>query len=404
MEAFTVLTAVVSACLAVQQWMVEQEYKEVALRDLKKTVSLVCDLLEPLQDRAANAGKSSPPTQSPLSRSVVACLQNLGETVMVTRDHLVIWQEKRKGMTALLNFLKPSQIIDQMREDESRLLRHLDILSVSLQFAALPELQPAPPPYTAQSTSPLDCISSLEAKRFWKEAIGDNVHCVPGEEFCVAISQWLKVELDQTTRDTMLLHVDEYAIGGVTPSSFGRFMGSKPIRDTVAALNPMPELDQSEEMNVDMTVKPVIVWIDDRPANNEHGSRHAKELGIVTINLLSTASAKAWMEANEGLLRKADRANRLRFISDNARFEHGPGSRERDFMNLSAGENILRYLRGRQYRAPVLIYCGTSIEQTRYVQAFENAGSTMSSGVCLSFIDALDKGVVDDIAWKGFYV
>ncbi|KDQ55995.1 hypothetical protein JAAARDRAFT_79518 [Jaapia argillacea MUCL 33604] len=407
MEALTVLTAVVSACLAVQQWMAEQECKEVTLRELKKTVSRVCDLLVPLQDRIASTEESSPPTRSLLTPSVVACLQDLGETFMLTRDHLAIWQEKRKAKTVLLNFLSPSQITDQLREDERRLFQRLTILSFSLQLATLPELQAAPPPYTAQdsqSTSPLDCISSPEAKRFWKEAIGDDVHCVPGEEFCVAISQWLKVELDQTTRDTMLLHVDEYAVGGVTPSSFGRFVGSKPMRDTIAALHPMSEPDKFEEKNIDMTVKPMIVWIDDRPANNQYESEYARELGIVTITLLSTASAKAWIEANEGLLRNADRANRLRFISDNARFEHGPGSRERDFMNLSAGENILRYLRGRQYRAPVLIYCGASIAKTRYVQAFENAGSTVSSGVCLAFIDALHKGVVDDTAWKGFYM
>ena len=69
---------------------------------------------------------------------------------------------------------------------------------------------------------------------------------------------------------------------------------------------------------------------------------------------------------------------------------------------MSAGENILRYLRGRFFAVPVLICCGASIPVTQYVRSFEMAGSTNYRGVCQRYISALADGTENDSAWKGF--
>jgi len=108
-------------------------------------------------------------------------------------------------------------------------------------------------------------------------------------------------------------------------------------------------------------------------------------------------------------LRSNDTLSRIRFITDNARFEIGSRQdefpwRERSFLDISAGENILRYLRGRRYAVPVLVYCGQSINATQYVLSYENAGSTVSQQVVHSYIQALAAGRDDDVGWKGFMV
>lgn len=56
---------------------------------------------------------------------------------------------------------------------------------------------------------------------------------------------------------------------------------------------------------------------------------------------------------------------------------------------MSAGESILRYLRGHGYKAPVLVYCGQSILLTQYVMAYSRAASTEYQAVTRTFIDRL---------------
>lgn len=72
-------------------------------------------------------------------------------------------------------------------------------------------------------------------------------------------------------------------------------------------------------------------------------------------------------------------------------------------LNLSAGENILRYLRGRQYYISVLIYTGRSVKQTTYVRDYHLAGSTSSFYVTMEFITALAEKRSDDSNWMGFH-
>ena len=43
---------------------------------------------------------------------------------------------------------------------------------------------------------------------------------------------------------------------------------------------------------------PLLVWIDDRPENNEYEVAQARGMGIYVIEMTSTAMAKAWVDAN----------------------------------------------------------------------------------------------------------
>jgi hypothetical protein len=101
-------------------------------------------------------------------------------------------------------------------------------------------------------------------------------------------------------------------------------------------------------------------------------------------------------------LHQHDDPSRIRFISDNVRLEEiSDGSL---FLNASASQNLLQYLRGRLFRVPVLIYTSASINRTAFVTQYEAAGSTTNMGVCLNYIANLAAGKSDDAGWRGFRV
>ena len=106
------------------------------------------------------------------------------------------------------------------------------------------------------------------------------------------------------------------------------------------------------------------------------------------------------IQTSVAFLRDNDDPSRVRFISDNVRLEKNPDGGI--YLNPSAGESFLRYLRGNFFNAPVLIYTGGSINSTRYVDLYGAAGSTNSAFICLRYIANLAAQKQDDDEWKGF--
>ena len=100
-------------------------------------------------------------------------------------------------------------------------------------------------------------------------------------------------------------------------------------------------------------------------------------------------------------LRANDTPSRIRFVSDNARYE-STTPQAGHFLNLAAGESLLRFLRGRHFNLPVLIFCGVSLPYTTYVRQFEHAGSTTSAQVVRNYALALANGKNDDEGWVRF--
>ena len=131
-------------------------------------------------------------------------------------------------------------------------------------------------------------------------------------------------------------------------------------------------------------------------------------LRLMTVSPPTLLPGRPWFDILSSpteILRRADQARRLRFISDNARWESSSGSGlpYSDFLNLSAGVTILRYLRGRQFTTPVLIFTGASINLTHYVLSYWNTGSTWYDDIVSRYIEALRSGR-DDRSWIGFNV
>lgn len=71
-------------------------------------------------------------------------------------------------------------------------------------------------------------------------------------------------------------------------------------------------------------------------------------------------------------------------------------------MNPAAGEQLLRYVRGRGYKAPVLVHCFHTLPSTTYVRSYEQSGSTALGTVCVDFIKALAQAETKDARWRTF--
>ena len=75
------------------------------------------------------------------------------------------------------------------------------------------------------------------------------------------------------------------------------------------------------------------------------------------------------------------------------------------YLNPRAGDDLLRYIRGRRLSTiPVLVYCGKSIMDTRYVEDYALAGSTIWAPVVRDYIRGLARGFEDSAEWAKFNV
>ncbi|KAJ7023604.1 hypothetical protein C8F04DRAFT_1134056 [Mycena alexandri] len=376
MDPLSILSTVLSSAIAIYRWVGDLKSKENAILDLKSSLSSLTVVLHPLREKAASGKLDS-------QVGILACVQDLSECLSTAREHLQTWQESeaRKGgpinFKRILAFLDPSQVIEMVKEDAVRINRTITMLTLAIQLAWTPGLR--------STTSSLDFIVNADAKAFWRQMIGADTLCCPMNIFSSALSTWLGGNV--TVPDNLLLQLDEQGFGGVTPSSFSRFVGSQSIAQAISQyIKPIKVLTAP-------SVDGVIIWVAEDPQNYRANVEYAESLGIKVICFSSLAAVKSWMELNHRFILPVANSHRLRFISDSARNEGG-------IFNPAAGESLLRYLRGRLLPSPCLIFA-PSVETTAYVSAYERAGSTTDIQILRGYIKALAQRI-RDVEWVGF--
>ncbi|KAJ7171060.1 hypothetical protein C8R46DRAFT_1087574 [Mycena filopes] len=379
MDPLSILSAVLSSSIAIYRWIDELKSKETAIADLKSSLSSITLVLHPLREKVRAAGALDSQV------GVLACVQNLGECLDRAREHLQTWQESesRKASSIprrILAFLDPSQVLDMIKEDRTQLNHNITILTLAIQLAWAPA-----GPQTTPRTTPLDLIANPEVKAFWLQRIGTHTPCCPNTTFAAALSAWLG---GISIPNNLFLQLDEYGFGGVTPSSFDRFVGAQSISGAIARFT-----HSASPAIAPQVVERLIVWVADNLQDCRSSIEYAESLGIRVISFSSLAAVKTWIGLNEDLILATAASHRLRFISDSARNEGG-------IFNPTAGELLLRYIRGRGLLSPVLIFA-SSVDATSYVGAYQRAGSTSDVRVVREYIKALAEGV-RDVEWVGF--
>ncbi|KAJ7653184.1 hypothetical protein DFH06DRAFT_1474937 [Mycena polygramma] len=374
MDPLSILSTVLSTSIAIYHWVDALKSKESAILDLKSSVSSITVALHPLREKAASGALDS-------QIGVVTCLQELGECLNTAREHLQTWQEseaRRAGSISrrILAFLDPSQVIDLVKEDRVRLNQMVTTLILAT-LAWMPGLQ--------STASPLDCLHNAEAKAFWGQMIGAQTFRCSADTFCAALGTWLGGSI--SIPDNLLLQLDEQGFGGVTPSSFARFVGNQPLAQAIFRYTQPTMLPTAQGIDR------LIVWVTENEEPHSSTIEYAESIGVKVVSFSSLAAVKSWMELNYQYIIAVAASHRLRFISDSSRNEGG-------IFNPAAGELLLRYIRGRLLPSPCLIYA-PSVDTTAYVTGYERAGSTTDVRVVWGYIKALAEGV-RDVEWVGF--
>ncbi|KAF9552256.1 hypothetical protein CPC08DRAFT_296457 [Agrocybe pediades] len=465
MDVLSVATTVFSLCKAINTWVEQLQQREDVINEISHLVVQIRDILEPFTSFSSSpAGPASLAVQGTGELQLSQSIRSLGDALEKTQEHLIVWKYKttQSSSQKLIALLNPGSLIKQLEDDEKRLGRQMSVLLASLAVVGYfhdksmigmsmggagmgggggggvkgtsPAVSPAPPMQappaiktTASSSSSgsghkvLDALNTIKNKRavkFWTSEFGgaDFVH---EDTFIARLSVWYSsVESNGGTPSTLppkagrliLMRMDEYNIGGVTVDNFASALGKENLRAFVRRyINGKPKIPESPSSGGSSSLKmalktPLLVWVDDEPKNNRSKVPKAQEMGITVIQLTSTAVAKAWIEDNAAFLQKHDTASQIRFITDYARFEVDNTTQQK-YLNRSAGQDLLRYLRGRLYKAPVLVYTNFSKKgkgPTKYVEGYDLAGVSSKSDVCLAYCRALAEGRTDDEAWRGW--
>ncbi|KAG6845837.1 hypothetical protein H0H87_002525 [Tephrocybe sp. NHM501043] len=298
--------------------------------------------------------------------------------------------------------MAPARVSQQLMKDQQQLSQQLTIITFYFSSSLFIRGHFQLPPNTKDDVA-FRVIRNPDVFEFWRDYIGQKILYARGDRFLEALKFRFGNWLNDATRRHFFMCLDEFRTGGVSPSTLERFVGEVSLKQSLERF--LASASRTVHHHVDRRL-PLLIWIDDRPENNAEEVGFAVESGVHVHQFTSTALVKAWIEDNEDFLRENDSADKIRFISDTARFENSDhlDAQDNSYLNLTAGENIARYLRGHLYQAPLLIYCGAGIVHTHYVKSYEATGSTCRSAIARAYITALSKRTVKDEFWKGFDV
>ncbi|KAK2462204.1 hypothetical protein APHAL10511_005792 [Amanita phalloides] len=413
----TILHSTLTAVEFICTWIEQLHSKQQKIRQLGQSVQALSLVLEPLQQPSSSSSMD-------LDKNVVILLYDLVEILNGVKGHLTLWGGKTKTskekMVQLFGFLNPSFALGMISDDEKKLSQWINLFMLSLQIAMLKKQakvdkvdkwgkveKVAESAISEKRTLDGNWVpSNKDVSLFWSKSFGEEKIFISSTKFIAALEIWVQDHFDETLRNALLLELDEQDIGGVRRNSLERFVGSRTLKGSIDDLKAQHVTNDAPPPPYRSTdLVPTLVWVDDEAENIREKMNYAIGLGIRVVHLPSTIAAKLWIGQNEAELRTLEGRNLLHFITDNARWEIVPStageqdrsSDERTSMssssspslNISAGETILRFLRGNGYKAPVLVYCGRSVRWTQYVLAYSRAASTCYQAVCNAFIERL---------------
>lgn len=169
MDPLSILATVVSTAISIYNWVDQLEATSDTIRDLHGTLSSITVVLKPLQTRVSDGSLSNDP-------GILVCVQDIGETLGRAREHLLLWQEseaRKKGKLRkrILAFLDPGSVLDELKEDRTRLDQKIGVLALAVQ------LSPLTSSYSIASApeslpSPADQLTNAEVREFWRQMIG----------------------------------------------------------------------------------------------------------------------------------------------------------------------------------------------------------------------------------------
>eukprot|EP00026_Physarum_polycephalum_P010955 Phypoly_transcript_11144.p1 GENE.Phypoly_transcript_11144~~Phypoly_transcript_11144.p1 ORF type:complete len:391 (+),score=48.97 Phypoly_transcript_11144:89-1174(+) len=357
--AASVVSTIYTLIKFIYQW--QQEYKDSknALGTMVSTVSLVERVIQGINVTLYSS------LETPM-RALMDCLSE-------TKDMLIA-NGKKKGV--IMQFLFPGNVIEQMQLVESRIHKLIAIMTLAVSATNLNNLPPATKP------TAMDFITNEETKKFWKSAFGENVYSVKWIDLEKALMSRYTEFVDAESLSDLHLQLDNLNTGFISCHRLSDFCKDESLSTRLQAYTQnKPQKSVPLSASAENLKFPLLLWVDDNPANNRAEIEYATNRGINVVVLNSTSEAKQWIVKNPQLLEE-DNPNRFRIITDNAR--EGAGTS----LDINAGEDMIRFVRGRRSKVPILVYCG-NLEYTKYTRDYKECEATVKQGECFQFINFL---------------
>jgi hypothetical protein len=248
MDPLTTINSLYSLAMGVKQWLDDTKEKESSLTALSNTVSQVCHILKPFQ------------AATDLEPTVVAGCMSIRVVLTRIQQRLVALKEKRKGTSArVVDFLLPGDVVKSLRDEEHNLSQELIMFLLAL--SVLGYFRDRESGGVAERLAALALsISNRELLDFWRKYIGDEVSNFPlfsglrmgsinllqilwarYDTLIAALKQHLDNTVSDATCQTLVYHLDEYAIGGVSLSNLSHHVGRQTLAQFCQRFNDIGE-------------------------------------------------------------------------------------------------------------------------------------------------------------------
>ncbi|EPQ52626.1 hypothetical protein GLOTRDRAFT_131861 [Gloeophyllum trabeum ATCC 11539] len=373
MHPFAILSSVCSAATSIFTCLDGSQQADVTVDAVHDNVRFIQEIIHPLATR-----RSLPP-------GLVLCLLDIGDNLCSIHQGLTALKGGQVSVATIHAFFFPSRVISKLKRDSDLLLQRALLLKTACQA----EHTDAPPPQA--DIGILGSVGNPNVRQSWSDVFGNEDAYAARARFRLALDSLFN--LSEEDFHTLWLRLDEFRINVVTPATLERFGGQSFLTDAVQRIRSGEAPPASSNH-----VYKCLLWVDDKPENKIEEVMFALQHHIQVQRFTSTAVLKDWLEQHPEM-QDLDRSSSLRIIIDNSKPESGGAN---GIFTFSAGENIVRYMRGRQYQAPILVYCGSSIQGTGYVLSYANTGSTTEQSICRAFISGLLAPGSDERVWQAY--
>lgn len=192
----------------------------------------------------------------------------MGAALKRTKEHLLVWEYKRTHR--LSSLFIPSTALGQLKYDAQQLDQQLMLLLTSLaivqyshsqnsssagsEFESGSSVVPIVAGATRNRATVLDWVENREVKEFWRGYVGEKVRHVDhfavfvhlnggGKyyqiqfiselEFRSRLSSWLGETPSSVSFGQLMLRLDEFGVGGVTPSHLDEIAAGNSLKDVL---------------------------------------------------------------------------------------------------------------------------------------------------------------------------
>ena len=249
MDPISAAITVCSLCNRILDWIKKLGEKESLLKEISFTVLQVRNLIQPF---TLGTFKRDGTGEHQLSVSI----QSVGAVLRTIEEHVRIYESRKTQR--ILAFLSPAAVIQKLKDDQAQLNHQLVILLASIATVGYfrdhekdKELGNVPPSGELGDGPPtaLDQLPTQDAREFWKDYIGAKVSIAQSSVywksltnvtlqievvdihiFSARLASWYGENLSAESRRVILMRLDEFDSGVVTPQNLGKAVQKGSLR------------------------------------------------------------------------------------------------------------------------------------------------------------------------------